>query len=216
MTSAWYMGILDKTLLLISLYIAMFIYSAHIKWKKGKLYFFIPIVVFMIGIILLDELLLKNYLSGNTVSIVFNNALDVVIVCGCIWSMTFIKEFTRASLLFTGYASYATFSLANNIYSFFITFSVGSSGIFSNIDLSNVIKNIIFFMLFAVIYFIIYLVCWFAFVKKRVKGVEYAVDKSVFIIFLLIFVTNIFLGSFESGEIYRVLVFNKEKGGLWK
>jgi hypothetical protein len=203
------MGILDKTLLLVALYIALFIYSAHIKWKKGKLQFFVPIVVVMVGVILLDELLIKSYIGGNTIAIVFNNALDVLVIFGCIVSMAFIKEHTRASLLFTGCASYATYSLANNIYSFFITFAVGPSGFFGNIEIAEALKSLIFFALFAVIYLIIYLVCWFAFVKRRVEGAEYAVDKSVFIILLLIFITNIFFGSFESGELYRVLVFNK-------
>jgi hypothetical protein len=203
------MGILDKTLLLVALYIALFIYSAHIKWKKGKLQFFIPIVVVMVGVILLDELLIKSYIGGNTVAIVFNNALDVLVIFGCIVSMAFIKEHTRASLLFTGCASYATYSLANNIYSFILMFFAGSSGLLSGSEWSELAKNTIFFTIFAIIYVIVYTICWFLFVRKRNVEISYAVDKSVFVIFVLIFVVNIFFGSTEMGYIYGILVFNK-------
>ncbi|MCH5315608.1 MAG: sensor histidine kinase [Eubacterium sp.] len=201
-----YIGITDKLLLIITIYAAMFLYSPRVSWRKTKSsWWFVLCVAALVGLSFLSEST-KNLLVTDKVTLILKNGVDIILISGSIASMLFLKKYSRPRILFVGCAAYATAYLANNIFSLIASLLVGPSGA---ISVSQAAEISIRVVIFAIIYSALYAVCWFLCVKKQHNGLEYAVDKSVFAIFILIFAVNIFTGSYEQNATFNVVLFNK-------
>ncbi|MGN0805959.1 MAG: GHKL domain-containing protein, partial [Candidatus Coproplasma sp.] len=200
MTMMKYSGILDKVLLVTSIYFALFLYSASFKnstGRSGKL----RIMLFCIsaagvyGVCFLCEYLKAFVGINDYIILLYKNSCTILLIILCIASMSVLKPLSFRNFLFVGCASLATANCANHLYSLICSFFFGPD--FERIDIT--IEIILRLVIFFVIYGAVYTFCWFVFVKPyRTNGKEYAISTRGYLLFIACFVINLFLGTNEN------------------
>lgn len=200
MTMMQYSGILDKVLLVTSIYFALFLYSASFKNgtnRSGKL----RIIIFCIsavgvyGVCFLCEYL-KAFVGVNEyIILLYKNSCTVILIILCTASMSVLKALSFRNFLFVGCAALASANCANHLFSLFCSFFFGPD--FERIDIT--IEIILRLVIFSVIYGVVYTFCWFVFVKPyRTNGKEYAIRTWGYLLFIACLVINLFLGTYEN------------------
>ena len=200
-----YASLADKLLLLLSMYAAMFLYSGRMERRKSRAVLFAVCFAATVSICFLAEVA-RKYINFGVFSLVTKNAFDIFILLACVVSMGLIRRFDRSSGLFIACAAYATICLANNIFALFTSFFVGPSGILGAIGATKGLA--VRAGIFLVTYAAVFAFCWRMLLKQR-TSLNYAVDKSVYAIILLIFLINLFVGNFDDGRTYLIILFGK-------
>ena len=200
-----YASLADKLLLLLSMYAAMFLYSGRMERRKSRAVLFAVCFAATVSICFLAEVA-RKYINFGVFSLVTKNAFDIFILLACVVSMGLIRRVDRSSGLFIACAAYATICLANNIFALFTSFFVGPTGILGAIGAAKGLA--VRAGIFLVTYAAVFAFCWRMLLKQR-TSLNYAVDKSVYAIILLIFLINLFVGNFDDGRTYLIILFGK-------
>lgn len=129
----YWLSIIDKLLLIVTMYIAFIIYSLRIEWRKNKLpYFFISFAA-IIGLCFLIEATRYLTMGKPVAAVILKNITEILLIIAISASTLLIKKFSKAKFLFVCVASYATFYMADNLNSFFFYLLFGPRGVFPDV-----------------------------------------------------------------------------------
>ena len=200
-----YAGLADKLLLLLSMCAAMLLYSTRVERKRPNTVLFVLCCAATIGICFLAEHA-KKYTNNGILALITKNTFDILILFACVGSASLIRRFDQASGLFISCAAYATICLANSLFALLTSFFIGPYGLLSHLgEHTDVMVRVLIFL---IVYFLVFFTCWHTLLRRK-SLLNYAVDKSVYAIILLVFLINLFIGNFEDGRTYVFILSGK-------
>ncbi len=198
-------GFTDKTLLALVMLAAMLLYTKRVAWNRKGIPFFLLTLLGILGLNWGVEWMTRAYPLPID-NLYVTNAYDIILVFLCILAVRFLKQFDRDTGIFAACAAYATVCFSNALFTLVNFFLVGPKGLLNNVGVTReiAVRAIVFF----VTYTIVFLLCNRFLVAKQ-ENAEYAVDRSVYLIFFFIFASNLFFGSMDDDVLYFVTNLNK-------
>lgn len=187
----WY-SVADKFILVVTVYAALFLYSLPIQRRKKKLPWFAVCAAAVAGLCFLLEGT-RNLTAGhNLVSIVVKNFSEICLVVATSLSTLLVKKYSKGNFFFVCVAAYATVYLAENLCTLAFSLLFGPFGLFHGAPQAT--EYTVCILGIIAIYCLTFTVCRLVFIKKRGKDTEYLADRSVLVVFCLMFLVNLFIG----------------------